>query len=1104
MSDQDARQAALNTSRSFIVQAPAGSGKTELLIQRYLALLAGVELPEQIIAITFTRKAAAEMRGRVLQALRAAGEGQPVTEPHRLKTRELATAALERAQELDWNLTEQPQRLRIDTLDALNVWLAQQLPILSGGVAGAQVVENARELYVQATRRVLEELGQTSKLGDSLQPLLRRLDNRYDRLEILLAELLPSRDQWLRYLASGSDADLRRKLESALERLIGEQLSGVAACLPDDVTTELVSLLRHGALSAAAPDVAARFAPWLDLSGLPAPTAQSLPAWQALPELLLVKSGAWRKQLTANMGFGAEHDSQRRRLRDLIAILQEQPELQQTLLSTRKLPAPHYEEAQWQTLAALRVVLRYLTAELRIVFAERNSVDFVELALAAQNALGESDAPSDLLLALDRRIQHILVDEFQDTSHTQLRLLKLLTAGWQEGDGRSLFLVGDPMQSIYRFRNADMSLFLKAKARGIGDVPCESLTLKKNFRSGPTVIGWINSIFPSVFPSDDELGAGAARFHPCEATRNDSAQAVVELHALRGIDPQAEVDRVIEILLDERRRYPDDSIAILVQSRSHLAGLHEQLRARRVNANAVELEAPNQRQVVQDLLGLTRALTHLSDRIAWLSVLRAPWCGLTWIDLHELVANDRDHPVWVLMNDPRRVERLSADGQRRLAFCRDILRLSFECRAQQPLARWIERTWVTLGGPACLDFGAELDHADRYFLRLGELDRRGDLDDPPALESSFSDPRDQSEPPAGTGIEIMTIHRAKGLEFDTVVLLGLGRTPPPEKGRGLYWLERLADDGREDLLLAPLTASANEPDELADFLKQIDRDRDLAERARLLYVATTRARDRLHLIGQLKPNAKHPDARSLLAFLWPRVQERFDEKATAVTNAIVTADSIRPVLRRLSDGFDSPLTPSSIVAAPPSPAQPSRPEFVWAGETALQIGVVVHNALQAMADSRLEVWDPDKIRDQSNALRGELRLLGVEDGDLAAATQRVIDALCRVIDDPTGRWLLQNHPQAASELPLTIHTATGLEHVRLDRTFVDDTDTRWIIDFKTSAHEGGATTEFLDSEVERYRPQLERYATAMAAIDDRPTRVGLYFPLLQAFRDWAP
>ena len=1104
MSDDSARQAALDTSRSFIVQAPAGSGKTELLIQRYLALLAQVELPEQIIAITFTRKAAAEMRGRVLQALRAAARKESPQEQHRLKTRELAMAVLARGQELEWDLAAQPQRLRIDTLDALNAWLAQRLPVLSGGVAGATVVENAREFYVRASRRVLGQLGNPGEPGDCLRPLLRRLDNRYDRLETLLAELLPSRDQWLYYLARGGDAELRRALEHALESLVGERLTRLAEALPEDAVAELVPLLRHGAQFATAAASAEQFAPWLELDDLPAPTAQSSAAYKALPELLLVKAGTWRKQLRADIGFGAEHSAERNRLSRLIAALEEQPELQQILVMIRKLPSPRYDESQWQTLAALRVVLRHLTAELRLIFAERNVVDFIELALAAQSALGESDAPSELLLALDRRVQHLLVDEFQDTSHTQLRLLELLTAGWQRDDGRTLFLVGDPMQSIYRFRNADMSLFLKTKIRGVADVHCEALVLERNFRSAPAVIDWINSHFPSIFPSDDELGSGAARFYPCEAARHDSAHATVEVHALRGTDAQAEVDRVIEILSDERGRYPEHSVAILVQSRSHLAGLHDELRARRLSVHAVELEAPNQRQVVQDLLGLTRSLTHLADRIAWLGVLRAPWCGLTWQDLHRLVSNDRERPVWALMNDPERVEGLSEDGRRRLAHCREILQRAFDCRAQQPLARWIERTWVTLGGPACLDLPEELEQTDRFFLSLAELDRRGDLDDPPSLESFFLDPRGHGEAPRETGVEIMTIHRAKGLEFDTVLLLGLGRSPPPDRSRGLYWLERVAADGREDLLLAPLAATAGEPDVLGDFLKRTDRERDLAERARLLYVATTRARDRLHLIGQISPTATEPPPRSLLSFLWPHVRERFGDVEAASHDPDSAADSILPVLRRLADGFDRPIMPAVDEVTPLPTAGLSRPEFEWAGQAALQIGTVVHNALQAMADSAIENWNADKVRDQSSRFRGALRLLGVEDRELESSTQRVIDALCRVLEDATGCWLLQDHREAASELQLTIHTPAGLEHVRLDRTFVADDGTRWIVDFKTSSHEGGARSAFLESEVERYRPQMERYAAAMATIDDRPIRVGLYFPLLQAFRDWAP
>ncbi len=1103
MSDPAARQTALDPGRSFIVQAPAGSGKTELLIQRYLALLAKVELPEQIVAITFTRKAAAEMRGRILQALRAAAAGGTVAESHRHKTRELATAVLSHAEHRDWDLLMQPQRLRIDTLDALNAWLAQRLPLLSGGVAGADVAEDAREFYLHATRRVIQELGQPGALGEALHPLLHRLDNRYDRLETLLAELLPSRDQWLPYVVRGSDAELREALELALQRLVGEQLARVATDLPEEASGALVALLHHAARSATNSSLAAIFAPWQGLDEVPEPAAESLDAWRALPELLLVKSGTWRKRLSADIGFGSDHAAEQEALRELIVVLQEQPGLQEELASIRKLPSPHYDNDQWQVLAALRTVLRFLAAELRVVFSERNTIDFIELAQSAQNALGESDAPSELLLALDRRIQHILVDEFQDTSHAQLRLLKLLTAGWQRGDGRTLFLVGDPMQSIYRFRNADMSLFLRTKAQGIGDVHCEPLTLERNFRSSPVIIDWVNTTFPRIFPSEDELGASAARFHPCIVAREVSDDATVEVHALRNNDPQTEIDRVVEILLGERRRYSDRSVAILVQSRSHLVGLHEQLRARRLDVHAVEIEAPNQRQLIQDLLGLTRALTHSADRIAWLGILKAPWCGLTWADLHELVSNDRERTVWALMSGTEGLERLSDDGRRRLLHCREILQRAFDCRAEQPLARWVERTWVTLGGPVCLGSEEELEQADQFFSKLDELDRHGDLDDPAALETHYSDPRGQREPPRESGIEIMTIHRAKGLEFDTVLLLGLGRPPPPDQGRGLYWVERVATTGDDDFLLAPLTATADTEDALADLLRQINRDRDRAERARLLYVATTRARNRLHLIGRLKPGEKRPDPRSLLMQLWPQVEHRFDAVDAGTDEPTEIPDAIEPVLRRLADGFEQSFESNAEASDAAGTVAPMRPEFAWAGPAALQIGIVVHDALQDIADTGPDNWSIDLIHDRTTLLRGELHLLGVDEEDLDRATERVIEALCSVLDDATGRWILQEHSEAASELPLTIHSAAGLEHVCLDRTFVDD-GTRWIIDFKTSAHEGGERSAFLDSEVERYRAQLDRYADAMAALDDRPIRVGLYFPLLQAFRDWVP
>src|SRR5207253_1125382 len=118
--------------------------------------------------------------------------------------------------------------------------------------------------------------------------------------------------------------------------------------------------------------------------------------------------------------------------------------------------------------------------------------DFTEFAHGALEALGSVDDPSDLLLSLDQKISHVLVDEFQDTSLSQFELLTKLTSGWQEGDGRTLFLVGDPMQSIYRFREAEVSLFLQAKHSGLGSVKLEPIELSTNRRSQEGLAKWFN------------------------------------------------------------------------------------------------------------------------------------------------------------------------------------------------------------------------------------------------------------------------------------------------------------------------------------------------------------------------------------------------------------------------------------------------------------------------------------------------------------------------------------------------------------------------------------------------------------------------------------
>ena len=116
-------------------------------------------------------------------------------------------------------------------------------------------------------------------------------------------------------------------------------------------------------------------------------------------------------------------------------------------------------------------------------------------------------------------LRHILVDEFQDTSLAQFQLLEKLTAGWEEGDGRTLFVVGDPMQSIYRFRDAEVGLFIAARERGVGNVPLTPLRFTRNFRATPALVSWTNTVFAQVLAPADDLRSGAVTFAPSVAAR---------------------------------------------------------------------------------------------------------------------------------------------------------------------------------------------------------------------------------------------------------------------------------------------------------------------------------------------------------------------------------------------------------------------------------------------------------------------------------------------------------------------------------------------------------------------------------------------------------
>src|SRR5207237_507630 len=275
------------------------------------------------------------------------------------------------------------------------------------------------------------------------------------------------------------------------------------------------------------------------------------------------------------------------------------PGLAAALHATRRLPPPRYDEAAWRFIAALLDVLPRVAARLELVFADVGSIDFNEATLIALRALSSSDAPSELLLALDLRIEHLLVDEYQDTSLAQRDLIEKLTAGWTPGDGRTLFVVGDPMQSIYRFRDADVSLFLAAQQqRRIGNVSLEPLALSLNFRSRRELVDWVNRIFPDVLSPRDEPARGRVAFKTASAARGpDTGPAVsFDLYGDSASEAQAVVDRVRTALASGA-----ETIAVLVRKRADLDEILPALRAAGVAFAAVDLDRLSERQAMLDL-----------------------------------------------------------------------------------------------------------------------------------------------------------------------------------------------------------------------------------------------------------------------------------------------------------------------------------------------------------------------------------------------------------------------------------------------------------------------------------------------------------------------
>lgn len=1085
INDLDQRKQALDISQSFLVQAPAGSGKTELLTQRFLKLLSVVDAPEEIIAITFTNKASTEMRYRIISALINAHSSSEPSKAHEKLTWQLAQLVLRRSKEKKWHLLEHPNRLTILTLDALSLKIAKKLPIRSTLGAELGVSDNPTLLYQSAVKNTLLFPPENFAWRQSITSLLLYLDNHYSKLESLLVDLLRQRDQWLPLiLLSKPDFSTKNFLERELRHINEQTLKHRHKIISEEIESEMKALANYARNNQQLSEI-----------------ESEKELWVYIANMLLTQGDQYRKKSDKNIGFPSPSSSKnseekrtyeeyKKRYQVLIANIEDLPDILSWLCNVRKLPQTSYTALQWEILSSLLTLLPLVAAELRLVFSRMAKTDYIENAQCALLALGDSDNPTDISLQLDNTIQHLLVDEFQDTSNNQFQLLEKLTYGWQMNDGRTLFLVGDPMQSIYRFRQAEVGLFLHAKHHGIGDISLTFISLTSNFRSSKKIVEWINTHFTQIFPRQENIGLGAIPYNFSTPIHSEQDDDAIDCYSFNKGDDYAEERFIAEKIVSIQTKSPQASIAILIRSREHVNSITPFLKKSGIFYDAIEIEGLANDPMIRDLLTLTRACLHLADRTAWLACLRAPWCGLTLKDLWEISHDSADKTIWEVLQNDALLEQLSIDSQYRLFHFRQVMTFAIEQRYRLSLRNMVEKVWKLLYGKDFIKQCLNKKDADQFFDAIDHsVDHLGvvqiDLLEKKINQLFAASYRTENNP-----VQIMTIHKAKGLEFDHVFLPKLDKKTAPADRPLVAWLEYLDDDNQYHLMMAPVTDAQNN-DAIYPYIQRQQQKKLSLEMDRLLYVAATRAKKSLYLTATI--DLEHPSisAQSLLGRLWGVVS--FSTPALYLVKNSEKNKEEHPIwLKRLPI---EAIKKTKFSYESYSGVQKNLPNLSWPEyRDEGKIGTIIHLLIQKIAEYGIQWWK-DRNSEQKKRIIDALK----KQYNLLSDTDKIDRAIDHLMQDPTAAWILQKREIAFHEYALYVYD-TGEWHKKvLDCFFSDRNGQYWIIDFKTSEkHDHRLSDQQFVQEIAKHHvDQLRSYQKIVSRLlNTEAIKTALYFPLL--------
>lgn len=1073
--DADVRALSIDPSRSVALLAPAGSGKTTQLLYRLLACLTVVERPEEILAITFTNKAAGEIVERVTAALALAASGVEPALPHEKPLYMLARLVLERDALMGWNLALNPARLRIMTFDAYCAQIAGKMPIMSG-LGGGRTSDDPRYVYRTA---ILETLGSvndesiSSELREALESVLGFARNQFELLVPMFTQLLMKRDQWVGEILNINADELSECLSEIVDA---------------EVTAAIQVLAKHGfdtcwdifSDASGVHDVHS----WATYGRVDS-TPDGRDFARHAATALLKADNVVRSKVDARNGFPAK-EALTSRMNGFLKPLNGDPEISAALITLRDMPDTEYPAESAKMMGHLTLILRYLMANLMLAFDGSATVDFPEVAQRAILSLGAGVEIGDALLDEDR-VCHLLVDEAQDTSPGQYKLLYCLVQAWEQDDSRSIFMCGDPQQSIYLFRGATVGQFIETEKQGsFGPKKMEVYHLRVNFRSSPAIVEWNNKIYSELF-------AGSS-FVPSVPFRSNPGLVTVE--ALQ--NPMAEGVRVVSLIQDAFKADPNQSVAILVRARSHLKYILPALKQAGIQVSGTDIDPIAESDPVAEVVAMIKALWHQADRTSWLALLRSAFVGLSWEDT---LAVSRGHNVIpAALRLPEVTTSLTQDGQARILRLTEALDGLEKSSRGDELAWKARALWMGLGGMSTVD-QTELGDVKTVFKLLGTHTATGDLDSPQEFFSALANL--YASPKAGV-VQVMTLHKAKGLEFGTVIIPSLQKNGGRDDTPLFHW-RRL--NGR--FFLAPNMGGEDvmSPESrLFNYLGSRVKADHHDELERLGYVGTTRPITNLHLLACKDIDDEDKGSSNSLLGAMKRVL------ASEFVGVDDSAEQVEdrggvPSKARLDANHTVQTPADCFIPAATNEAMPTENELhdeLREGEgndhRAKVEGIVYHRFVEIIAKDGLVNWSVGKLRGKGQAVAALMRREGYPIKDIPAGRDRVLRLLTTTLESEKGRWILSAHDQSGQEVQVSGYRNGRWVHRYLDRTFVAD-GAYWIPDWKTAeCPEGMDVDTFLQMIASRYRPKMEEYRSAVIdAGIQLPVKPCLYLPAVDRF-----